>query len=72
VTPQDNRRFVARLDFLTSPGYLTGWGGREAAGLPPGTGPCKMITDLAIMGYAEESCRMEVQSLHAFSRSRSL
>jgi glutaconate CoA-transferase subunit B len=64
MTPQDTRRFVAKLDFVTTPGYLTGKGAREEAGLPPGTGPYKVITDLAVMGYSEESCRMRVQSLH--------
>jgi acyl CoA:acetate/3-ketoacid CoA transferase beta subunit len=34
ITNHDHRRFVERLDFLTSPGYLTGPGAREAAGLP--------------------------------------
>jgi len=62
MTPQDRRRFVAKLDFLTTPGYLTGKGAREAAGLPPGTGPYKVITDLCIMGYDPETCRMQVQS----------
>lgn len=65
MTPQDRRRFVAKLDFLTTPGYLTGKGAREAAGLPPGTGPYKVITDLCIMGYDPETCRMQVQSIHA-------
>lgn len=64
MTPQDTRRFVERVDFLTTPGYLSGKGAREGAGLPPGTGPYKVITDLSIMGYSKESCRMEVQSLH--------
>jgi glutaconate CoA-transferase subunit B len=64
MTPQDKRRFVAKLDFLTTPGYLTGKGAREAAGLPPGTGPYKVITDLCIIGYEEETCRMQVQSIH--------
>ncbi len=64
MTPQDRRRFVEKLDFLTTPGYLAGKGAREAAGLPPGTGPYKVITDLAIMGYSQDSCRMEVLSLH--------
>ena len=64
VTNHDRRRFVERLDFLTSPGYLDGPGAREAAGLPPGTGPYRVITDLAVMGYHETTRRMEVRSLH--------
>ena len=64
VTNHDPRRFVEKLDFLTTPGYLTGPGAREAAGLPPGTGPYRVITDLAIMGYHEETKRMQVLSLH--------
>src|SRR5581483_163947 len=60
----DPRRFVERLDFLTTPGYLTGPGAREAAGLPPGTGPYRVITDLAILGYHEHTRRMQVLSLH--------
>src|SRR5262249_22707799 len=64
VTNPDRRRFVKKLDFLTTPGYLTGAGAREAAGLPPGTGPYRVITDLAVMGYHHETKRMEVISLH--------
>jgi glutaconate CoA-transferase subunit B len=64
VTTHDRRRFVERLDFLTTPGYLTGPGAREAAGLPPGTGPYRVITDLAVLGFSSQTCRMEVLSLH--------
>jgi glutaconate CoA-transferase subunit B len=64
LTQHDRRRFVARLDFLTTPGYLTGPGAREAAGLPAGTGPYKVITDLAVLGFHETSKRMQVESLH--------
>jgi glutaconate CoA-transferase subunit B len=64
VTSHDRRRFVEKLDFLTTPGYLTGPGAREEAGLPPGTGPYRVITDLAVMGYNEQTKRMEVLSLH--------
>jgi glutaconate CoA-transferase subunit B len=64
VTNHDRRRFVEKLDFLTTPGYLTGPGAREAAGLPPGTGPYRVITDLAVLGYHETTKRMEVLSLH--------
>src|SRR5215468_7499111 len=64
VTSHDRRRFVEKLDFLTTPGYLTGPGAREAAGLPAGTGPYRVITDLAVLGYHPETRRMQVLSLH--------
>lgn len=64
ITPHDRRRFVEQCDFVTTPGYLTGPGAREAAGLPPGTGPFKVITDLAVLGFDDSTKRMQVESLH--------
>ncbi len=64
ITPHDPRRFVEKIDFVTTPGYLTGPGAREAAGLPPGTGPYKVITDLAVLGFDDQTKRMQVESLH--------
>jgi len=64
VTNHDRRRFVEKLDFLTTPGYLTGSGAREAAGLPAGTGPYRVITNLSVMGYDDNTKRMQVRSLH--------
>lgn len=64
ITPQDRRRFVERVDFITTPGYLDGPGARERAGLPAGTGPYKVITNMAVMGYDPESKRMRVESIH--------
>jgi glutaconate CoA-transferase, subunit B len=64
VTQHDPRRFVDKLDFVTTPGYLTGPGAREAAGLPRGAGPYRVITDLAVLGYHPETKRMRVLSLH--------
>lgn len=61
---QDRRRFVERLDFLTTPGYLTGPGARERAGLPRGTGPYRVITQLGVMGFDEASKRMKLLSRH--------
>lgn len=63
ITPHEKRRFVERVDFITSPGYLTGGSSREEAGLPKGSGPYKIITNLAIMDFEEESKRMRVISL---------
>jgi glutaconate CoA-transferase subunit B len=64
MTVHNNKRFVEKVNFLTTPGYLTGPGAREKAGLPENCGPYKIITDLAVMGFDKESCRMQVESLH--------
>ncbi|MDP6444872.1 MAG: CoA-transferase, partial [Pirellulaceae bacterium] len=64
ITPHDRRRFVEKVDFVTTPGFLSGPAAREEAGLPPGGGPYKVITDLGVLGFAEETCRMQVESLH--------
>jgi len=63
MTQHDRRRFVEDLDFMTTPGYLTGSGAREAAGLPADTGPYRVITDLAALDFDERTKRMRVQSL---------
>jgi glutaconate CoA-transferase subunit B len=55
---------VEKLDFVTTPGYLTGAGAREAAGLPKGTGPYRVVTDLGVLGYEEKSKRMMLLSSH--------
>lgn len=60
----DTRRFVEELDFLTTPGYLTGPGAREEAGLPSDTGPYRVISQLGVMGFDSESKRMELVSVH--------
>jgi glutaconate CoA-transferase subunit B len=53
----ERRRFVEKLDYLTSPGWLTGAGSREAAGLYRG-GPSTVITDLGILKFAEKTKEM--------------
>jgi glutaconate CoA-transferase subunit B len=64
VTVHTKARFVEKVGFLTSPGYLDGPGAREAAGLPPGTGPYKIITDLAVLGFDRDTKVMKVESIH--------
>jgi glutaconate CoA-transferase subunit B len=61
---QDRDRFLENLPFLTTPGYLTGPGAREAAGLPPGTGPYRVITQLGVYGFDAETCRLALLSVH--------
>ena len=64
MTRHDRRRFVEKPDFVTTPGYLTGPGAREAAGLPTGTGPYRVITELAVMGFDSATKRMRVEDLN--------
>jgi glutaconate CoA-transferase, subunit B len=63
LTVHDARRFVEKVDFVTSPGYLTGPGAREEAGLPAGSGPYKIITNLALLGFDGHTKRMQLDSL---------
>ena len=60
---QDRKKFVAELDFLTSPGYLTGKGEREKVGLPANTGPYRVITQLGIYGFDDETKKMTLLQL---------
>jgi glutaconate CoA-transferase subunit B len=64
MTVHTARRFVEKVDFITTPGYLDGPGARERAGLPPGTGPGSVVTNLAILGFHPTSRQMMVESLH--------
>jgi glutaconate CoA-transferase subunit B len=60
----DTRSFVPKVDFITTPGFLTGPGAREQAGLPPGTGPYRVVTNLALMDFAPDTKRMRLIATH--------
>lgn len=64
IMRQDLRKFVEKIDFLTTPGYLDGPGAREAAGLPAGSGPYRVVTQLGLYGFEQESRRMQLLALH--------
>lgn len=64
IMRQEKRRFAEKVDFLTTPGYLTGPGAREAAGLPAGSGPYRVITQLGVYGFEEASKQMQLLALH--------
>jgi glutaconate CoA-transferase subunit B len=57
------RAFVDKLDFLTSPGHLTGGDGRARLGLPGG-GPELVITDKAILNFANPQREMQLSALY--------
>ena len=55
----ERRRFVPRVDFITSPGYLDGTPeARERSGLPTGTGPWRVVTSKALFGFDDDSHKM--------------
>ena len=58
------RRFVEKVDFITTPGYLYGIDAREEEGLSPGTGPSKVITDLCLFDFAPETKIMRLKAIH--------
>lgn len=61
MTKLQNRKFVNKLDFMSSPGYLDGTpGAREQAGMPANTGPYKIITQEAIFDFDEETHQMRL------------
>ena len=67
IMQHDRRRFVPQVDFVTTPGYLTGPGAREAAGLPRGSRPLYVVSTLALMDYDTSptgGCRMRLVATH--------
>jgi glutaconate CoA-transferase subunit B len=59
----EKRRFVERVDFVTSPGFLSGGDSRREAGLVAG-GMFRVVTDLGLIGFDEQSKRMKLLALH--------
>jgi glutaconate CoA-transferase, subunit B len=53
----EKRKFVQKLDYLTSPGNLDGPGARQRAGLPPGGITC-VVTNMAVLRFDDVSKEM--------------
>ena len=63
VTAHEPRRFVERVDFVTSPGHLGGGDdAREKAGLIS-RGPSTVVTDLALLDFDPDGGRMRLCAL---------
>ncbi len=59
IMMHERRRFVPRVDFISSPGYLDGTPrARERAGLPADTGPWRVVTSKALFGFHETTKEM--------------
>ncbi|MGD9209939.1 MAG: CoA-transferase, partial [Desulfobacteraceae bacterium] len=59
----DKRKFVPKVDYLTSPGWLNGPQGRKQAGLND-NGPATVITNMAVMGFEAESKKMYLEGYY--------
>ena len=59
----EKRRFVEKVDFITSPGFIDGGDTRAQRGLISG-GMWRVVTDLALLGFDETSREMRVLALH--------
>ncbi len=59
----EKRKFVKKLDYLTSPGQLKGNNTRQAAGLRPG-GVSVVVTNLGLMRFDKDSGKMYLDKFY--------
>ena len=63
VMSHEKRRFVPRVDYITSPGYGEGGSWRQQVGLPRG-GPSTVITTLGLLRFEPDSKEMVLVAVH--------
>ena len=59
----EKRKFVKKLDYLTSPGQLGGKNSRQAAGLRPG-GVSVVVTNFGVMRFDKDNGRMYLDKFY--------
>jgi glutaconate CoA-transferase, subunit B len=64
MTKLQRRKFVEKVDFVSSPGYLNGTpGARERVGIPPNTGPWRVVTAEAMFGFDDATHQMRLDAI---------
>jgi glutaconate CoA-transferase, subunit B len=63
LTAHERRRFVPKVDFITSPGHLTGGDSRRRSGLLFGR-VSRVVTTLGVFGFDAETGRMRLEAVH--------
>lgn len=63
IMRHERRRFVPKVHYLTSPGYIEGYHERKKIGLYGG-GPKMVITNLCVFTFDRETERMKIESVH--------
>jgi glutaconate CoA-transferase subunit B len=62
----ERRRFVSKVDFITTPGYINGGSSRYDSGLLRG-GCYRVITDLGVFGFDGKTRQMKVLAVNPSS-----
>jgi glutaconate CoA-transferase, subunit B len=57
IMPQDPKKFVEKLDYLTSPGFLDGPGARKRCGMIGG-GPSVVVSTMGVYRFDQETREM--------------
>jgi glutaconate CoA-transferase subunit B len=63
IMAHEKRRFVSKVDYITSPGFGNGPAWRDSVGLPRG-GPAAVITTLGVLRFDPETAEMVLVSIH--------
>jgi len=63
ITQHEKRRFPAKVQFITSPGYIDGPDGRKEAGLKMAKPDIIVVTDLCVMQINPDTGRLELRKL---------
>lgn len=58
IMKHEKRRFIEKVDYVTSPGWIDGPEGRAKKGLVPDKGPRAVVTELGILRFDETTRRM--------------
>ncbi len=57
IMPQDPKKFVEKVDYITTPGYLDGPGAREKLGMIGG-GPSVVVSTMGVYNFDPKTCEM--------------
>lgn len=66
MAQHEKKRFVERVDYISSPGFLSGPGDRERYGLTGG-GPCAIVTTLGILRPDPATLEFQLDAVFPFS-----
>ena len=63
IARHEKRRLPEKADYVTSPGWIDGPGGREREGLPRG-GPSSIVTTMGVLQFEETTKKAYLSSYH--------